>query len=419
MPFVERCVDEILASVPRIVGFSSSFQQHAASLAVAKRLKERAPQTIVLFGGANCEGDMGRETVAAFEFVDAVVSGEGDAIVPVLVERLLRGSCRGIYPAYTCAAMRANRPANAPAIVDLDALPYPDFSDYFAALPDVAAAETRLNIETSRGCWWGQKHHCTFCGLNGSAMAYRKKSPKRAVDELEALARTYGVRRFAATDNILDAGYFTTALADLARRDLGIELFYETKANLREAQIRALADAGVRSIQPGIESLSTPVLVLMRKGVSALRNVQTLKWCRAAGIAVTWNVLYGFPGESPDDYRAMEALVPLLAHLTPPSYVGRLRLDRYSPMYEAPASVRPHGRRARARLRAPLRLPSASLRRLAYYFTFAMPTAACPNRMRAASSGRSPPGRRRTRARISSRSTTARMRSSAIIGPSR
>ena len=32
-------------------------------------------------------------------------------------------------------------------------------------------------IETSRGCWWGDRdRHFMFCGLNGATMAYRSKS---------------------------------------------------------------------------------------------------------------------------------------------------------------------------------------------------------------------------------------------------
>jgi ribosomal peptide maturation radical SAM protein 1 len=368
--FVDDCVAEIVAGEPQIVGFTSSFQQHVPSLAVAKRLKARAPDTTILFGGANCEGDMGRETLARFPFVDAVVSGEGDTVVPVLVERLLLGESiadlTGVF-----VRGEADAPAhNTPIERDLDALPYPDFSDYFACVPPNERADSRLNFETSRGCWWGEKSHCTFCGLNGSTMTYRKKSAARAMAEIEHLSRTYDVRRLAATDNILDAGYFTTLLEELPERDLGIELFYETKSNLRKDHVRILAEAGVRSIQPGIESLSSAVLGLMRKGVSALRNIQTLKFCKGYGITVTWNMLYGFPGESPLDYAAMERLVPMLTHLAPPSYIGRLRLDRYSPMFERPEAfgivdIEPAPAYARV-----YDLPEESLHRLAYYFTF-------------------------------------------------
>jgi magnesium-protoporphyrin IX monomethyl ester (oxidative) cyclase len=62
---------------------------------------------------------------------------------------------------------------------DLDGLPYPTFDDYFAQLRTTSFAKRvlpALVMETSRGCWWGAKHHCTFCGLNAEGMAFRSKS---------------------------------------------------------------------------------------------------------------------------------------------------------------------------------------------------------------------------------------------------
>src|SRR5262249_11136162 len=72
--FVDACADRVAALRPRIVGFTSVFQQHLASLALAKRLKARLPDVVVVMGGANCEATMGVETVKQFPFVDAVVS---------------------------------------------------------------------------------------------------------------------------------------------------------------------------------------------------------------------------------------------------------------------------------------------------------------------------------------------------------
>jgi hypothetical protein len=55
-------------------------------------------------------------------------------------------------------------------------------------------------------------------------------------------------------------------------------LFYEVKANLSHQQLELLARAGVRWVQPGIESLHTEVLRLMDKGVAGWQNIQLLKW---------------------------------------------------------------------------------------------------------------------------------------------
>ena len=74
-----------------------------------------------------------------------------------------------------------------------------------------------------------------------------------------------------------------------------------------------LARAGVRSIQPGIESFSDSVLRLMRKGVTGLQNVQLLKWCRELGLRPYWNLLWGFPGEDPQEYARMAERLVVIA----------------------------------------------------------------------------------------------------------
>ncbi len=55
----------------------------------------------------------------------------------------------------------------------------------FLADPSVAD-RIFVPYETSRGCWWGQKKHCTFCGLNPLGMNYRAKSPERAVEIIDS-----------------------------------------------------------------------------------------------------------------------------------------------------------------------------------------------------------------------------------------
>ncbi|MGD9526076.1 MAG: radical SAM protein, partial [Pseudonocardia sp.] len=112
------------------------------------------------------------------------------------------------------------------------------------------------------------------------------------------------------------------------------ELFYEVKSNLTRAQIRLMRDAGMGNIQPGIESLSTHVLGLMRKGVTGIQNVNTIRWATHYGLDVTWNILCGFPGETREDYYGQERLLDLLHHLPPPGGTGRLRMDRYSPLFD-------------------------------------------------------------------------------------
>ena len=375
--FVDWCADRIVDLQPRMVGFTSVFQQHLASLALARRVKARLPGAFVVIGGANCEATMGIETVRQFPFVDAVVSGEADRVVGDLAARVVAGDpidgLAGVVTREMLAANGFGCGTSTAVVSDMDALPYPDYTDYF----DQFARSTfrghwqpSVYVETSRGCWWGERMHCTFCGLNGETMTYRSKSAPRALDELTHLATTYPGCDIQVVDNILDLKYFRTLLPMLADRKLKVTLFYETKSNLKKDQVRLLRDAGVTIIQPGIESLSDDVLRRMKKGVSGLQNIQLLKWCKEFGVEPLWNVLLGFPGESPDDYHRMAELTSQLCHLPRPVCVTAIRLDRFSPNFNE------SDRLGFTRVR-PLPfyeflydLPESARRNLAYYFAY-------------------------------------------------
>lgn len=342
--FVDYAAREILAHDPQVVGLTSVFEQNLASIALAQRLRSLSPGITIVMGGANCEGAMGRELACRYPFIDLVVSGEADLVIAPLVAGLLRGSRweanEALHPLVDLGAS-SDSFLQANMVHSLADQPRPDFDSYFADIsrhPSVAARmDVQIPMESSRGCWWGAKHHCTFCGLNGATMAFRSKAPTALIEDVRAYVAKYPGRKLSFVDNIMDRRYFASVLPELARLASGAELFYEIKSNVTKAEVKALRDAGVRHIQPGIESISDRVLLLMKKGVSAIQNLQLLKWCMEFGVRVDWNLLWGFPGEQPTDYEAMAHMIPLLVHLEPPARGSRIRLDRHSPNFRQAA----------------------------------------------------------------------------------
>ncbi|MEV6301967.1 RiPP maturation radical SAM C-methyltransferase [Actinoplanes sp. NPDC051861] len=345
--FLDGLLDAFPWHVMRVVGFSSTFQQNAASFALARRLKRRYPHLFLVFGGANFDGEMGPELVRTVGAMDAAVVGEGDRSLPALLTAIASGKSLADVPglAYRDGDRVVVTPPAAPAA--MDELPPPDYSEYFARAERLglqrptAHRTVWIPFESARGCWWGQRHHCTFCGLNGASMRFRAKSPQRLLDELAHQTRRYGSFRFEAVDNILDMRYLRDVFPRLIEDAAGYQIFYETAAMLTRAQLRLLSRAGVTSLQPGLESLSSHVLRLMRKGTTAARNINLLRWARYYGIDVAWNVLWGFPGETPEDYAEQAALVPRLRHLQPPGSAGRIWLERFSPLYAEAAAPAP------------------------------------------------------------------------------
>jgi ribosomal peptide maturation radical SAM protein 1 len=339
---VPRFIDEAMVRTDwgayDVVGFTTTFSQSLASLALARQIKMRHPHVHIVFGGANVDSEMGVEFIKGFPWIDYVVHGEAEHSFPALLQAIAVGDVgrhvRGVSLRRDGAVIRGDQDVT--PLSDLDESPQPDYTDYVAALERIGLTKKvhlRLYLETSRGCWWGAKHHCTFCGLNATTMAYRKKSADRAYAEIMSLSKEYRCLRFSAADNILPVEYYSQLLPRLVDARIDLKMFYEVKANLTREQLRLFRAGGITEIQPGIESFSSRLLQLMRKGVTGLQNIQLLKWCHELDIEPHWNYLYGFPGEHPDDYARIPELFRLLGHLHPPTTVSPVIFERFSPYF--------------------------------------------------------------------------------------
>jgi ribosomal peptide maturation radical SAM protein 1 len=359
----ERVAGAIAASGFPVVGCTTSFEQTNASLALLRRVKRLRPSTLTLLGGANCEGPMAEGLAAvdgAMDAVDYIFDGESEEALVSFLDLIAR---RG---------RPAQRIVRGARVRQMDALPSPVFDEYFAQrarfLPEANAWQPAfLSWESSRGCWWGEKQHCTFCGLNGELMQFREKSPRRLLGELRTLAARYPMAGVAMTDNIMPHTYFRTLLPLLAAERLPLRIFYEEKANLTLERLQALKRAGVISIQPGIEALSTDLLQRMKKGVTARQNLTLLRDARAAGVHLGWNLLCDLPGDRPQNYLDTFELLPTIHHLQPPQSISQLSIDRFSPYYREPEA---HGLRTLRPLPSYAFAfpPGAPLERIAYRF---------------------------------------------------
>jgi ribosomal peptide maturation radical SAM protein 1 len=220
-----------------------------------------------------------------------------------------------------------------PREVDLDAMPIPSFERFIgAAEPFDPQGEFALAFESSRGCWWGERSHCKFCGINGTSIHHVAKSTARAVEQIRTLWERHR-RSLVAMDTILPISIMDDLLRELERYEDRPKLFYELKTTVTENQVAALARTRVQA-QPGIESLSTHLLRLMGKGGRTIRNLAFLKWCREWGLPIDWNLLFAIPGESVDDYTQQMALFSRIVHFPPPGRVVPVALPRFSPYFD-------------------------------------------------------------------------------------
>ncbi|MDY6856794.1 MAG: RiPP maturation radical SAM C-methyltransferase [Thermodesulfobacteriota bacterium] len=359
--FIEKMVERIVPFQPRIIGFSNSYQQTNPSTALAKALKQALPKVLCVIGGNNCEGTMGEEIAASLGVFDYVFQGEADFA--------FADFC---YDYIENKTLPKNKLIHCSPIRNLDAVLVPNYDDFFEQC-DIDEESVVLSFESSRGCWWGVKNQCKFCGESALSTGYRSKSPERMFKELSQLQDRYlKVRTFLATDSILPYNYLKDFLPLLKSTDFRRKLIYETKANLTYEQIIQMRRAGIFRIMPGIESLSRRLLILLNKGTNPLINIRLLRNCRELDIQVAWLLLVGIPGDRASHYEEQLELMPLIQHLSPPRMIP-IRIQRFSPYFRDAKNHRiKEIKPAKAYEYA---FPdSVNIARLAYYFAAQYPS---------------------------------------------
>jgi len=325
-----------------VVGCTSFYGGTISGVALLSRIKTLRKASVTILGGASCEGEMAQGMASLRSGIDYIFSGESEFTFPKFVKAVLAG------------ATPPNRVIRGRPCRNMDALPTPAYAEFyeqrrrFLPLSKLPAERTEIPYETSRGCWWGQETPCRFCGLSGETMVFRQKSPGRVIQDLRVLLKTYPTRNLIMTDNIMPYTYFRTLLPRLATEFPKAVIFYQQRADLSLPQVVALRRAGIKSVQAGIESLSSCLLALMNKGTLARQGLMLLRNARAAGLNLGWGLLWGIPGDNANAYEDILAILPLLHHLQPPCALLHLSIERFSPYFSRPTefgvrNIRPLG----------------------------------------------------------------------------
>jgi hypothetical protein len=202
------------------------------------------------------------------------------------------------------------------AITDLDTLPTPDFGEYFLflkKLPDSRRFFPVLPLEMSRGCRWQARYDhqggsensgrgaCAFCNLNLQWQGYRHKSATKVAAEISLLTKRHQVLSLAFMDNLLPPKEGDNLMRILGGDGQDLQIFAEIRADTTADRLHTMYRAGVRSLQVGIEALSSTLLEKMGKGTSVMDNIEMMRHCEALGIPHGGNLLLRFPGSDEDD----------------------------------------------------------------------------------------------------------------------
>ncbi|MFA6092761.1 MAG: radical SAM protein [Elusimicrobiota bacterium] len=302
----EAFVSELLQDGPRLVGLSVHTTSLRASLELARRIKRKDPSCVVVLGGPQCARSQAAEPLSREDCVDAVVTGEGEDVLVSMLRQLERS--RKLEPLPGAIVRVDGRPADlgdAPGPADLDALPFPDYSDFSA---DMAAGRyndpRRLELLDSRGC----VRRCHFCSEWQFWKEFRSKSGERLFAEVcEQMRRHPGVEHFYFIGSLLNGRLET--LHGFCDRvvESGLRITWEGQAVVRpgmdETLLPKMARAGCRRLSFGIESGSERVRRAMNKPFTNEEALRALRAARDSGMSVQVNFMFGLPTETREDFQ--------------------------------------------------------------------------------------------------------------------
>jgi len=303
LDIINQYISRLIEAKPHIICFSVTTSSRLASLELAKLIKNAEKDIIIVFGGTLFFEKHWIESILNDAAVDIVTSGEGEVtlceLAKLLEEKMPLDLCQGI--SFKINNKIINNPAR-PLIKNLDDLPFLDFS----ALPLSDYDDSgHIPFLTSRGCI----QRCVFCSSRAFWSGYRRMSGRRVFEEVAFHKKQN--KKLGHVD-FLDLMFN----GDIKELNLFCELMNnsELKGNISWVAnviirpemtpelLQKMKQAGCKHLIYGIESGSQRVLDLMKKKFNIGDADTVIRATHEAGIVVTTNFMFGFPGEQESDF---------------------------------------------------------------------------------------------------------------------
>lgn len=326
----ERMVSESLNGIvnnykPDMIGFSVNSASRLASCHFARWIKNTNDQMPIVFGGHFLMTLQDNEMESLFNDspVDYIVYGEGEKIVVELLQTIKDNRSPSLCPGIFYRDEKKKIHKTAPQIIldDLDSLPFMDLSDTpLGSYQKAPWLGNHLTFQSSRGCPW----KCAFCGSTTYWSRFRCMSGKRMYDEIKFHCENNpDVRHIEFMDLLLNADIreLEQFCRHMIERPITADLTWHANAIIRPEMtpefMQLMKRAGCMRLTFGIESGSQAVLDSMRKKYKIADAVDVLRNTHDAGIEVKTNFMFGFPGETENDFQlTLEFLRKNAANIT-------------------------------------------------------------------------------------------------------
>lgn len=324
----------IESMAPSVVGISFMTSQAIEAASLAVQIKACMPHVQVVAGGCHTSALPAESSSNGF---DAAVVSEGEGPLLDIVQRVLSDGRIGEGIANVLLRGQDETSlARRPLIADLDALPFPDWSDmppgsYGDGIVGSDITAPLFSVLTSRGC----PNDCIFCASNSVfERRFRKRGAESIFAELVELHERYGARLVTFVDDTLtiDRNRIMRLCDLISSSRLEMEWMCNARVNTVDRDmLRAMAEAGCRNICFGVESGDPDVLSRIKKRITLERAREAHEMARMAGISVSTFFMVGNLGETLESIDKTVSLAldisdfPSVAIATP--YPGTELLD--------------------------------------------------------------------------------------------
>jgi len=318
-----------------IIGFTLNYGQFLPSLAIAKKIKELNPEKKIVLGGSRTVGNLGIRVLESFDFVDFIVSGDGEeSLYHLTMDYQNYESIPGLIYRKGEKAYWNDSDNN----IDLNDQSIPSYNSFFEELNSVSVDVQQyfhyfgyLPVEISRGCWWNK---CSFCNLNLQHPKYREKNVDKIVEEIQFLSDNYKMLNFQFIGNTLPAKNCKDLFTKIIALGKDFNIITEARADhLKSEDYELLKQAGFTTIQTGIESFSSSYLKKMNKGAQVIDNIAALKFCKENDIKNTYNLIVDYPNEETVDFEETKKTIRIFKQYLEPPQICYLRVLYGSPIH--------------------------------------------------------------------------------------
>lgn len=310
-------LDDILA-----VGLSVMTAQVPSAIEISRFIRRVNPSIPIIWGGVHAT--LYPEQVAAADFVDFAVRGDGEVAVTGLLAAIRAGTDPGAVRGIAYQAGQEVINTGVAEAVDIEQSLHPEWNlvEDIREIGDMVEVSKRtgvgIPIITSRGC----PHRCAFCINSVLGVKYRFRKTETVISDIEQIL-DLGVNRISFFDEDFFANkkMLTEIIGEINIRKLKFRWFASARADyFREKHISPellaeIVDSGCQQLGMGVESGSQRVLDYLKKDIKVEDTINAANRLNQAGIGVNYSFMVGVPGETKEDIRQTLRLITTITNM--------------------------------------------------------------------------------------------------------